>query len=119
MNFNVEYDINWSFLTDRTNWEQKKAKAIKIGATQFRKYARPYVMWRTGEMSRSADQRSQIDKGLIIYDTEYASYAYNMDASTHHITKDHNPNAQPHWAEPVEQNYMRAIMDTIKREVFS
>ncbi len=114
----VDVQIKWDRSKTLRDVGERKERGIKVASSEFRRYADPYVMYRSGATANSAYTASRLEEGLVIYDTPYASFAYNMDPDTTNVTRVKHPNAQTHWGEPVLDRHMDAILATMKKEMF-
>lgn len=90
-------------------------RAIKVATSELRRYANQYVRFATGKTKDSSYIASDLSKGLVVYDTPYASYAYYNE--TNHVTTDHNPNARAKWGEYAIRHHLKDIERTVQREV--
>lgn len=113
MNVEIKIDFDANKLKRDVNY--KHQKALAIGASELRRLSQPYVRFQTGMTAKSAFRASEIDKGLLIYDTPYARYAYFNTTSD--VTTDHNPNATAKWAEVAWDKHHSRIMQTIEKEI--
>lgn len=95
--------------------DRKSSKALAVGTSELRRFSQPYVRFQTGMTAKSAFRASEIDKGLLIYDTPYARYAYFNTSSE--VTTDHNPNATAKWAEVAWDKHHSRIIQTIEKEI--
>jgi hypothetical protein len=63
---------------------------------------RDYVPVDSGILRDSEPENSHYETGMIIWDTPYAHYVYNLDGVRTVI----NPNATPHWCETAKQRHL-------------
>lgn len=110
-------DMNIEFNKSKTLAEAKMRydRALKVATSELRRYSNQYVRFLTGKTKDSSYLASDLSKGLVVYDTPYARYAYYNTAS--HVTTDHNPNARPLWGEYAIKHHLRDIERTVQREV--
>lgn len=110
-------DMNIEFNKSKTLAEAKArySKGIKVATSELRRYANQYVRFLTGKTKDSSYIASDLSKGLVVYDTPYARYAYYN--TTNKVTRDHNPNAQPLWGDYAIKHHLKDIERTVQREV--
>ncbi|MBF0599398.1 hypothetical protein IM763_04905 [Atopobiaceae bacterium FL090493] len=58
-----------------------------------------YVKMDSGDTHDSMVPASDFEKGLVVWDTEYAGYAYRDP----HVRTEENPNAKPKWFEVAKE----------------
>lgn len=75
--------------------DKRTKRAIAVYTSEWRRYAEPYVRFQTGATMKSAHMASDIEHGLVIYDTPYARYTYFNTSSK--VTTDHHPSASALW----------------------
>jgi len=95
--------------------QKRYTRALGVATSELRRYANQYVRFLTGKTRNSSYIASDLSKGLVVYDTPYARYAYYNETS--HVTTDHNPNARPKWGEYAIRHHIRDIERTVQREV--
>ena len=113
MNVNVDIDFDAGRLGRECG--ARLEKAIAIGTSELRRCSQPYVRFLTGATAKSAYVASDITRGLLVYDTPYAHYAYTNERSR--VTKDHNPNATEKWAEVAWKRHKDSIVERMEKEV--
>ena len=77
-------------------------KALNPTSVEFAKKANKYVKKDTGATESSVWSASNFDKGQVIWDTDYAAYAY-------YIGTPHNPDAEQRWGEVAKSRDMEDI----------
>lgn len=107
----IEFDANnvAEILSEGTG------RAIMVGTSELRRYSNQYVRFLTGKTKQSSYMASDLKKGLVVYDTPYARYAYYN--TTSQVTKDHNPNAMSKWGEYAIKHHLDDIVKTVQREM--
>lgn len=109
-------DMNIEFNKSKTLTEARKRydRALKVATSELRRYSNQYVRWLSGKTKDSSYMSSNLSKGLVVYDTPYARYAYYN--TTNNVTKDHNPNARPLWGDYAIRHHLKDIERTVQRE---
>ena len=80
-------------------------KALNPTSVEFAKKANKYVKKDTGATESSVWSASNFDKGQVIWDTDYAAYAYYIGTPS----KEHNPDAAQRWGEVAKSRDMEDI----------
>lgn len=111
VSINIQFDKN----ATTSELKARQRRGIMVATSELRRYADPYVRFSTGTTKKSAYIASDLQKGLVVYDTPYASYAYYNEHN--HVTTDHNPNARPKWGEYTKQHHIKEIERAVQREV--
>ena len=111
VDMSMEFDRN--ALLSKT--DKRYQRGLKVATSELRRYANQYVRFLTGKTKDSSYIASDLSKGLVVYDTPYARYAYYNE--TNHVTTDHNPNARPKWGEYAIKHHLKDIERTVQREV--
>lgn len=73
----------------------------------------PYVRYRSGALTRSADTASRIGRGKIIYDTPYAKKVY-YDKNGH-VSRDMHKDATPFWFEVSKKKNFKSWMAAVDK----
>ena len=92
-------------------------KALNPASVEFAKKANKYVKKDTGATESSVWSASNFDKGQVIWDTDYAAYAYYTGTPS----KEHNPDAEQRWGEVAKardmQDIIRVAQNAIKENL--
>ena len=112
---NVSIDIQFDKNATTAELKSRIDRGIMVATSELRRYADPYVRWLTGTTKKSAYSSSDLHKGLLIYDTPYARFAYYNENNK--VTTDHNPQARPKWGEYALKHHLKDIERTVQREV--
>lgn len=107
----IEFDKNQTLAEAVKRYK----RGIMVATSELRRYSNQYVRWLHGDTMKSSFIASDLKKGLVVYDTPYAHYAYYN--TTNHVTTDHNPNARPLWGDYAIQHHIKDIERTVQREV--
>ena len=111
----VDMSIQFDKSKTMSELRTRKERGIMIATSELRRYANQYVRFLTGNTKKSSYIASDLRKGLVVYDTPYASYAYYNELN--HVTTDHNPNARPKWGDYALEHHLKEIERTVQREV--
>lgn len=98
---NLRVEINTNGITQgvRNKWSAGLYKLVAVMRDDCNKYCKMTALATTRKSSYTA---SLPDKGLIIWNTPYAKYAY----LTGRPRKTYNPNASLQWCEKAKAEYL-------------
>ena len=111
----VDMTIHFNKMLTLGELKSRQRRGIMVATSELRRYSDQYVRFATGITKKSAFFASDLSKGLLVYDTPYATFAYYNEHN--HVTTDHNPNARPLWTDYALQHHFKEIERTVQREV--
>jgi len=101
------------FVPNFKNIEQACQKALNPTSLAFAKAANEYVKKDSGATEASVWSASDFENGRVIWDTEYAVYAYYLGAPR----TDHNPLASLQWGEIAKAQRMDEVLDVAEKSI--
>lgn len=97
----------------RARIEKASKKATFIGSTQALKDSNLFIKKDAGILEASSIKASELDKGLLVWDTPYAKLQYY----TGDPSKEVNPKASKMWAHKAASQYGREWKDLMQKMI--